>query len=269
MTHPPTDTERFWDREAATYDAAHGDDLAPDNPLWIRMAAALRLLGASFEKGSVVDCGMGPGRLLVELARSGWSVAGVDLSGEMVARARARLPESADRLVQGSIESLPFPSKSFDAAVATGVLEYVEDVPRALSEVSRVLRPSGLFVVGAPNTRSFGTVWRHRIVYAAVRPLKSRLRFGRAVPRPRPGLISRPHLQAQLASVGLEVEQIEYVALTPAPLRLRFPSVSRRLAGLLGGTLLGPFFASQLVLAARKRDEARLPRTALRGENEM
>lgn len=268
MPHAPTDTERFWDSEAATYDAAHGDDVAPDNPLWIRMAAVLRLLGSSFEQCSVVDCGMGPGRLLVELARRGWSVAGVDISGEMVARARARLPESADRLVQGTVESLPFPSESFDAAVATGVLEYVEDVQRALSEVSRVLRPNGLFVVGAPNTRSFGTVWRHRIVYAAVRPLKSRLRFGRAVPRPRPGLISRAHLQTQLASAGLEVEQIEYIALAPTALRLRFPSASRRLAGLLGRSLLGPHFASQLVLAARKQDEARRPRAVLRDEDE-
>lgn len=253
MAPSATDTERFWDTEAAAYDAAHGDDVTPGNALWIRLAAVLRGLSAVPGPASVLDCGMGPGRLLAELARRGWSVAGLDISGEMVARARARLPENAGQLVQGTIESLPFPSESFDAAVATGVLEYVEDVPGALFEVARVLRPGGLFVVGAPNTRSIGTVWRHRIVYAVVRALKARRGFGRAVPQPRPGLISRAHLQARLAAAGLEIEDTEYIVLVVTPLRLRFPSASRRLAGFLGRSLLGPLFASQIVVTARKR----------------
>lgn len=254
---PPsvTDTESFWDSEANGYDAAHGDEPVFSNALWIRMAAVLRLLGRTPAQGSVLDCGMGPGRLLVELERLGWSVAGVDISGEMVARARVRLPQSADRLVRGTIESLPFPSESFDAAVATGVLEYVDDVPRALSEVTRVLRPGGLFVVGAPNTRFVGTIWRHRVVYPLVRTLKARLRFGRPAPWPRPGLISRALLDAQLAAAGLEAERTEYIALVVAPFRRRFPSASERLARVLGSSVLGPLSAGQLLVAVRKRGE--------------
>lgn len=268
LPHAPTDTERFWDSEAATYDAAHGEHEAPANPLWIRMAAVLRLLGKAPEHGSVLDCGMGPGRLLAELARQGWSVAGVDLSGEMVARARERLPGSAERLVHGTVESLPFAPESFDAVVATGVLEYVEDLPRALSEVSRVLRPGGLFVVATPNTSSLGTTWRHRIVYTVVRALKARRRFGRAVPQPRPGLISRTRLKAQLAGAGLEPEQTEYIALVVTPLRLRFASASRRLGRLLGGRLLGPLLASQVVVTARKRAELPQPHTTVSDADE-
>ena len=253
---PATDTESFWDREAEGYDAAHGEDDAVSNALWIRMAAVLRLLAPAPDQGRVLDCGMGPGRLLLELERRGWTVAGIDLSGEMVARARLRLPQSAERLIQGTLESLPFPSESFDAAVATGVLEYVEDVPRALAEVSRVLRPGGLFVVGAPNTQSLRTFWRHRVVYAVARTLKARLRFGRPVPLPRPGLLSRANLEAQLAAAGLDVEQVEYIALVVAPLRMRFPSMSRRTAAWLGGSLLGPLFGTPLVVAARKAGQA-------------
>lgn len=250
MTAPASDTERFWDHEAQGYDAAHDRDTSSRSPLWIRVAVVLRLLGS--RPGSVLDCGMGPGRLLFELERRGWSIAGVDISGEMVARARARLPQAADRLLRGSVESLPFPSESFDAAVATGVLEYVEDVPRALGEVARVLRPGGVFIVSMPNTRSLGTFWRHRVVYAATRAVKARLRFGRPVPLPRPGRLSLRRLEQLLAASGLEVEGVEYITLLPGPLHAVFRSVAAGAGTRLDGPRLGPLLAGHLVAAARK-----------------
>lgn len=250
MTTPATDTERFWDRAAAAYDAAH--DVEAGTPLRLRMDVVIRLLGS--RPGSVLDCGMGPGRLLVELERRGWTVSGVDLSGEMVERARSRLPQSDERLRQGSIESIPFPAESFDAAVATGVLEYVDDLPRALSEVARVLRPGGVLVVGAPNTRALGTLWRHRLVYSGVRAIKTLIRFGRPVPLRRPGLVSPGRLRALLAAAGLQIEQVEHVVLVPAPVHTLAPSIARRLADRLQrlGPPLGPLLGGQLVAVARK-----------------
>jgi SAM-dependent methyltransferase len=216
------------------------------------MRVVLRLLGA--EPGSVLDCGMGPGRLLFELEQRGWSVAGIDVSSEMVALARARLPESADRLVHGTTESLPFPSDGFDAAVATGVLEYVDDVPRALAEVARVLRPGGLFVVSMPNSRALSTLWRHRVVYVGVRALKSRLRFGRPVPLSRPGWLSPGRLEELLAATGLELERVEYISLLPTPLRALFPSSAARVWGRSdsGRALLSSLFSGHLIATARK-----------------
>jgi SAM-dependent methyltransferase len=249
---PTTDTATFWDGEAGSYDAAHDRDGPGRNPLWIRMAVVLRLLGSS--PGSVLDCGMGPGRLLLELERRGSPVAGIDVSAEMVALARARLPRSADRLVQGTVESLPFPSEDFDAAVATGVLEYVEDVPSALAEVARVLRPGGLFIVSMPNTRALSTLWRHRVLYTAMRAFKPRLGVGRPVPLARPGRFSVERFADLLAAAGLEVERVEYIALLPSPLRTLFPSRAARVATRPGGTgrSLWPLFSGHVVAAARR-----------------
>src|SRR3981081_2280046 len=47
----------------------------------------------------------------------------------------------------GDAVVLPFPDGSFDAAVSTQVYEYVADMPRALAELRRVLRPGGRAVV--------------------------------------------------------------------------------------------------------------------------
>jgi ubiquinone/menaquinone biosynthesis C-methylase UbiE len=249
----PADPGSFFDREAGRYDAAHDRAGSAVNALWIRMSVVLRLLGAP--PGSVVDCGMGPGRLLAELDQRGWSVAGIDVSGEMVSLACARLPEAADRLLQGRMESLPFSSGSFDAAVCTGVLEYVEDVPRALSEVDRVLRRGGVFVVSMPNTRALGTLWRQRVLYTLVRAVKERVGVGRRIPLRRPGLLSFGRLRDRLAEAGLEVERVEYISLAPPPLRGRFPAVAVRVARMLDrvDSRTGRRMATQYVVAARKK----------------
>lgn len=254
MTEPTADTGSFFDREAERYDALHDHEDSVGHALRTRIEVVLRLLGPG--PGDVLDGGMGPGRLLAELDQRGWSVSGVDVSSEMVSAARVRLPGAAERLVQAPLESLPFESEGFDAAVATGVLEYVDDVPRTLAEVLRVLRPGGLFVVSMPNTHAVRTVWRHRVVYPAVRTAKKVLRLERRVPLHRPGLLSLQRLRELLDAAGFEFERVEYIGflVVPAPFDRLFPSLAVRAASRLEG--LGPrsgrLLGAHLVVAARK-----------------
>lgn len=249
--------ESFWDDEAKGYDAAHDRCGDGGNPLWTRMELVLRLLGSS--PGAVLDCGMGPGRLLVELERRGWSVAGIDVSGEMVALARERLPAAPDRLLRGTIESLPFAAGSFDAVVATGVFEYVDDLPRAVAEVARVLRAGGLLVASMPNPYAPHTVWRQRVVYPAVRRLRRRVRLGRRpVPLRRPGLLSRGRLEALLDAGGLAVEQVEYVRVERTRRGRASPPPAAQTASGPGdlGEAVRRLLRSQFVVAARKAGAA-------------
>lgn len=48
--------------------------------------------------------------------------------------------------VVGSEESLPFPDNSFDAVLSSGSLHWVNDLPKALKEVHRVLKPDAPFI---------------------------------------------------------------------------------------------------------------------------
>jgi arsenite methyltransferase len=89
----------------------------------------------------VVDIGAGPGFLAAEMAAEGARVFAVEPSASMRELARARDVDFA--VEDGSAEALPLPDGSVDAAVATQVLEYVPDVPGALAEIRRVLRPGG------------------------------------------------------------------------------------------------------------------------------
>lgn len=61
------------------------------------------------------------------------------------------LRDAAARLPQGSLYHLPFASGSFDVVLCNHVIEHVPDLPTALSELRRVLRPRGLLIIGVPN----------------------------------------------------------------------------------------------------------------------
>jgi ubiquinone/menaquinone biosynthesis C-methylase UbiE len=97
----------------------------------------------------VLDIGSGPGFLAAEMAEDVGAegrVHGVDPSESMLALSQQRTPASgAARLEFQAADALalPFPDAGFDAIVTTQVLEYVPDVPAALAEIRRVLRPGG------------------------------------------------------------------------------------------------------------------------------
>ena len=93
----------------------------------------------------VLDVGSGPGYLAAEMVEQGAEVVGVDVSGPMLEMAAELHPQIEFRT--GDATGLPFPDQSFDLVCSTQVLEYVSDIPVALSEFLRVLRPGGLTAI--------------------------------------------------------------------------------------------------------------------------
>jgi SAM-dependent methyltransferase len=88
-------------------------------------------------------------------------VVGIDSSEEAVDRARA-----THRLENLNFEAMPatelsFPDGSFDAAYSIQVIEHIENVELHLSEVVRVLRPGGRFVVATPNRLTYSPQGLH------------------------------------------------------------------------------------------------------------
>jgi SAM-dependent methyltransferase len=97
----------------------------------------------------VLDVGCGSGwatRLLADYAFNG-RVTGIDISDEMVQRARELSKDyrNVDFEVT-SAEQLPFDSNEFTHAFSMESLYYYRNIPKALAEIQRTLKPGGLFV---------------------------------------------------------------------------------------------------------------------------
>jgi SAM-dependent methyltransferase len=91
-----------------------------------------------------VGCGMGTD--LLQFARGGANVTGVDLTPRSVETSRhhLKLYDQTGYFAISDAENLPFADESFDAIYSNGVLHHTPDTGRAVREVHRVLRPGGL-----------------------------------------------------------------------------------------------------------------------------
>lgn len=113
-----------------------------------RFEALVRLLQLrSGEK--LLDVGCGSGWLADRCQGAGARVWAADLALSGIARARARFPRVAHFQV-ADVYHLPFAVGSFDAVVLSEVAEHLEDLPQALAELARLLRPGGRLLVSVP-----------------------------------------------------------------------------------------------------------------------
>jgi ubiquinone/menaquinone biosynthesis C-methylase UbiE len=126
-----------FDRVADTYDRTRGGEARGQQ--YAEAIAPLLAPGAR-----TLDVGVGTGLVAVTLARLGFRVVGVDISPAMARRSLDRL---GPRVVVGDARRLPFRDRSVPQAYSVWVLHVVGDVPAALAEVARVLRPGGRYVV--------------------------------------------------------------------------------------------------------------------------
>lgn len=142
---PPTDIGSVYDRQA---------------PTWLRGPGRFEtwLVGADMRnelvdslRGDVLEIGVGPGDTLLRLSlrpHQVTSYTGVDLSHGMIAEAEKVSTDFPTRLLVANAEDLSqFPDNSFDTVTASLVFCTVPDVPKALAEIARVLKPGGNVVL--------------------------------------------------------------------------------------------------------------------------
>lgn len=113
----------------------------------------LREQTADVRGKTLLDVGCGGGILAEEFAELGMQVTGIDPSGSSIETARRHASQSGFPITYlvGAGEQLPFADAQFDYVSCCDVLEHVHDVDAVISEVSRVLKPGGLFFYDTVN----------------------------------------------------------------------------------------------------------------------
>ncbi|MDQ2881462.1 MAG: class I SAM-dependent methyltransferase [Actinomycetota bacterium] len=132
---------RYWDRHSKTYDREmrfFDRVLFSDTRRWICQQAT----------GEVLEVAIGTG-LNLEHYPPDVALTGIELSPDMLAIARRRADE-LDRRVElrvGDAEALDIPSATFDTVVCTFSLCAIPDHHKALTEMTRILRPGGVLLL--------------------------------------------------------------------------------------------------------------------------
>jgi SAM-dependent methyltransferase len=98
----------------------------------------------------VLDIGCGDGHF-ASIAYDEPIDVGLDPMERDLPEAAARRPQVYLDVVQGSATALPFADASFETVVSNCVIEHIPDVEKTLSEISRVLRPGGVFATTLPS----------------------------------------------------------------------------------------------------------------------
>jgi SAM-dependent methyltransferase len=115
---------------------------------WRRLRLVRSLLAPS-PGARVLEVGCGGGHVLALFPEC--DLVGVDVSGAMLEKARARLAGYQVELHKGELGTVSLEPASFDSVICTEVLEHVVDPDHVLSSIAHLLKPDARAVVTFPN----------------------------------------------------------------------------------------------------------------------
>ena len=180
-------------RYAPVYDTVFGAVLEPGRKA---LAAAV----AEEKPGSLLEIGVGTGLLLPQYPKE-VAVTGIDLSAEMLEKARERANQMPDRSIQllhSNAETLQFDDAAFDCVTIPYVLSVTPEPGRLLAEARRVCRRGGAIMVA--NHFSGSRAWW--LLEKLVSPLAAKIGFS-----------SEFRYDEQIVARGCQVERVQPVNL--------------------------------------------------------
>jgi len=206
---------------------------------------------------TILDFGCGNGAQACEFEQDGCRVIGVDID-------RDDLATFADQIVLLGSKSmvpiwydgsqLPMGDGCIDGVISYEVLEHVQDEDRALSEISRVLKPGGNLVISVPNKwwvfETHGAYlpvlpW-NRVPFFSWLPGAIHDRFAKA------RIYRKADITKLLVQHGFEIVEVSYIT---APMDVvKNPGLKKVLRSTVfrGDVTAVPFFSTAILVHARK-----------------
>ena len=145
-----------------TWESLYSGEISYRSYNFVSRARAVQELLRSFTAGHVLDLGCGTGDFLPYFAQRNSHYIGVDVSEEMIARAKINhsdlLKTVQARFLVGDCDNLSFKDGSFDIVIAVGLIEYFSDISEVLSEIKRITKRGGVVVISVPNKHCLNTL---------------------------------------------------------------------------------------------------------------
>jgi len=131
------------------------------NPFRVNYAKRiLEQLAINSEEINALEVGCGGGILTEEIAKMGFNTTGIDPSEQSlnIAIKHAKDDNLKIKYEKGTGENLPFQNNTVDVVFCCDVLEHVRDLPKVISEISRVLKNGGIFIYDTFNRTLFSKI---------------------------------------------------------------------------------------------------------------
>ncbi len=144
----------------------------------------------------LLDAGCGDGTNLTALHSVGkWHCMGMDYNPLRLRRARENSRGAA--VVAGQLTKIGLRDASVDGILSNHVLEHIEDDVSVLKELYRVLKDSGVLIVGVPNEGCLMAQFRNRIVQPSIMKTTDHIRFN-----------TEHQMRLKLESVGFQIDHV-------------------------------------------------------------
>jgi len=155
---PSNDARPICDYEGSDYRTAFWEGQGREYEDTVERTLLRRWLPQSGRR--LIDIGAGFGRL-ADLYDGYEQVVLFDYSFSQIAYARQRLGDERFIYVAGDLYRMPLASHAVDCAVMVRVLHHIADVPAALTQVARIMRPHGRYLLEFANKRHLKNLLRH------------------------------------------------------------------------------------------------------------
>ena len=188
------------------------------------------LNGAKFDR--ILDIGCGDGSISLPLLTEENQLMLLDMSEEMLARARSRIPAGqSDRveIVKGDFMSAQLEEYSFELIICIGVLAYIDSLKPFLEKLASLLKPGGKLVIEWTDNFHF--------VSRLIRPYH-KLRSVFVTPKVRLARHSSDEIIEILREIGFEVDgSYRYCSPLPVVRRLLSQDINYRLIRAIHGNV--------------------------------
>jgi ubiquinone/menaquinone biosynthesis C-methylase UbiE len=143
----------FYEEDSKIYDEDRFESLQGRYIDWSQKDVLLKM-NSDWKNKKILDIATGTGRFATIMAKCGADVFALDSSLSMLKKTKEKnnkMEQNKIVLVNGDACNIPFDDNSFDGCTCINALNHIPNYKAVLGEVSRVLKPNGLFIATFPN----------------------------------------------------------------------------------------------------------------------
>ena len=191
-------------------------DVVLNFPFYIEnLNKILNELPENKEDNLYVDAGCGTGNLVKLAQHKSYNFIGLDLSNEMLKRAKEK---GIEDLFKIDITCLPFTENSIDGITSINVLYQLREPKKFLEEARRVLKPKGKIIILTPDKNAsllnfvpatLKSIVKNPRILLNIKDLMTYFKINQGIINENPGFYTRHELEKMVRESGFEIEKIE------------------------------------------------------------